>query len=135
MRISDWSSDVCSSDLEGIGEATRAAQIFKFFAGEALRIQGEKLQSVRPGVHVEITRQPVGIVGIITPWNFPIAIPAWQIAPALPYGNCVVFKPADLLPGCAWATADILSRPGLPAGLFNLDLGRASYRDSVCLYE
>src|SRR3546814_11617186 len=78
MRISDWSSDVCSSDLEGIGEATRAAQIFKFFAGEALRIQGEKLQSVRPGVDVEITREPVGIVGIITPWNFPIAIPAWR---------------------------------------------------------
>src|SRR3546814_6332604 len=106
MRISDWSSDVCSSDLEGIGEATRAAQIFKFFAGEALRIQGEKLQSVRPGVDVEITREPVGIVGIITPWNFPIAIPAWKIAPALAYGNCVVFRPADLVPGCAWAIAD-----------------------------
>src|SRR3546814_511220 len=102
---------------EGIGEATRAAQIFKFFAGEALRIQGEKLQSVRPGVDVEITREPVGIVGIITPWNFPIAIPSWKIAPALAYGNCVVFKPADLVPGCAWAIADILSRSGLPAGV------------------
>src|SRR3546814_14596883 len=74
---------------EGIGEATRAAQIFKFFAGEALRIQGEKLQSVRPGVDVEITREPVGIVGIITPWTFPIAIPAWQIAPARAYGTGV----------------------------------------------
>lgn len=111
---------------EGIGEATRAAQVFKFFAGEALRIQGEKLQSVRPGVDVEITREPVGIVGIITPWNFPIAIPAWKIAPALAYGNCVVFKPADLVPGCAWAIAEILSRSGLPAGAFNLVMGRGS---------
>ncbi len=111
---------------EGIGEATRAAQIFKFFAGEALRIQGEKLQSVRPGIEVEITREPVGIVGIITPWNFPIAIPAWKIAPALAYGNCVVFKPADLVPGCAWAIAEILSRSGLPAGAFNLVMGRGS---------
>ena len=58
---------------------------------------------VRPGVDVEITREPVGVVGIITPWNFPIAIPAWKIAPALAYGNTVVFKPADLVPGCAWA--------------------------------
>ncbi|MEQ8398506.1 aldehyde dehydrogenase family protein [Thalassobaculum sp.] len=111
---------------EGIGEATRAAQIFKFFAGEALRIQGEKVQSVRPGVDVEITREPVGIVGIITPWNFPIAIPAWKIAPALAYGNCVVFKPADLVPGCAWAIAEILSRSGLPKGAFNLVMGRGS---------
>lgn len=111
---------------EGIGEATRAAQIFKFFAGEALRIQGEKLASVRPGIDVEITREPVGIVGIITPWNFPIAIPAWKIAPALAYGNCVVFKPADLVPGCAWAIAEILSRSGLPAGAFNLVMGRGS---------
>lgn len=111
---------------EGIGEATRAAQIFKFFAGEALRIQGEKLQSVRPGVDVEITREPVGIVGLITPWNFPIAIPAWKIAPALAYGNCVIFKPADLVPGCAWAIAEILSRSGIPAGAFNLVMGRGS---------
>ncbi|NQW10770.1 MAG: aldehyde dehydrogenase family protein [Alphaproteobacteria bacterium] len=111
---------------EGIGEATRAAQVFKFFAGEALRIQGEKVASVRPGVDVEITREPVGVVGIITPWNFPIAIPAWKIAPALAYGNCVVFKPADLVPGCAWALAEILSRAGLPEGVFNLVMGRGS---------
>src|SRR5690606_25145369 len=90
---------------EAIGEVGRAGQIFKYFAGEALRIRGEKLSSVRPGVDVEITREPVGVVGIITPWNFPIAIPAWKIAPALAFGNCVVFKPADLVPGCAWAIA------------------------------
>ena len=74
---------------EAIGEATRAGQIFDFFAGEALRIPGEKLASVRPGVDIELTREPVGVVGIIAPWNFPIAIPAWKIAPALAYGNCV----------------------------------------------
>ena len=111
---------------EGIGETVRAGQIFKFFAGEALRITGEKLASVRPGVDVEITREPLGVVGIITPLNFPIAIPAWKIAPALAYGNAVVFKPADLVPGCGWALADILARAGLPEGVFNLVMGRGS---------
>ena len=109
---------------EGIGEASRAGYIFKFFAGEALRIQGEKLPMTRPGIEADITREPVGVVGIIAPWNFPIAIPAWKIAPALAYGNAVVFKPADLVPGSAWALAEILSRAGLPAGVFNLVMGR-----------
>jgi acyl-CoA reductase-like NAD-dependent aldehyde dehydrogenase len=108
---------------EGIGETTRAAMIFKFFAGEALRCGGEVLPSVRPGVGVEVFRQPLGVVGLITPWNFPIAIPAWKIAPALAYGNCVVFKPAELVPGCGWALADILQRCGVPAGVFNLVMG------------
>ncbi|MBN6150894.1 aldehyde dehydrogenase family protein [Xanthomonas sp. AmX2] len=108
---------------ESIGEAARAGQIFKFFAGEALRIPGEKLASTRPGVDVEITREPVGTVGIIAPWNFPLAIPAWKIAPALAYGNTVVFKPAEIVPGCAWAIAEILSRAGLPDGAFNLVIG------------
>jgi aldehyde dehydrogenase (NAD+) len=111
---------------EGIGEATRAGNIFKYFAGECLRLSGEILPSVRSGVSVEITREPVGVVGLITPWNFPIAIPAWKIAPALAYGNCVVLKPADLVPGCAWALAEIISRSGIPAGVFNLVMGRGS---------
>lgn len=111
---------------EGIGETVRAAQIFDFFAGEALRLSGEALPSVRPGVGVEITREAVGVVGIITPWNFPIAIPAWKLAPALCYGNTVVFKPADLVPGSAWALVDILQRAGLPAGVLNLVMGRGS---------
>jgi aldehyde dehydrogenase (NAD+) len=111
---------------EGIGEAARAGYIFRFFAGEVLRIQGDKVPSVRPGVDVEVTREPIGVVGIITPWNFPLAIPAWKIAPALAYGNCVVFKPADLVPGCAWAIAEIISRSGIPAGVFNLVMGRGS---------
>lgn len=108
---------------EGIGEATRAGQIFTFFAGEVVRTAGELLPSVRPGVAVEITREPVGVVALITPWNFPLAIPAWKIAPALAYGNCVVFKPAELVPGCAWAIADIISRAGFPPGVFNLVMG------------
>ncbi|ANT27549.1 aldehyde dehydrogenase family protein [Bordetella pertussis] len=111
---------------EGVSEVTRAGHIFKFFAGEALRIQGEKLPMTRPGIEVDVTREPVGVVGIIAPWNFPIAIPAWKIAPALAYGNTVVFKPADLVPGSAWALAEILSRAGLPAGVFNLVMGRGS---------
>ena len=111
---------------EGIGETARAGQIFKFFAGEALRLKGDKLASVRPGVEVEVVREALGVVGIITPWNFPIAIPAWKIAPAICYGNAVVFKPADLVPGCGWALADIISRSGLPEGVFNLVMGRGS---------
>ena len=111
---------------EGIGEATRAGQIFDFFAGEALRIPGEKFASVRPNVDIEVTREPLGVVGIIAPWNFPLAIPAWKIAPALAYGNTVVFKPADLVPGCAHALAEIIVRAGVPKGVFNLVVGRGS---------
>ena len=111
---------------EGIGEATRAGQIFKFFAGECLRLAGEAIPSVRPGIGVEVTREPIGVVGLITPWNFPIAIPAWKIAPALAFGNCVVLKPADLVPGSAWALAEIISRSGIPAWVFNLVMGRGS---------
>jgi len=111
---------------EAIGEVMRAGQIFKFFAGEAVRVGGEKLPSVRPGVEVEITREPVGVVGLITPWNFPIAIPSWKIAPALAFGNTVVFKPAQWVPGCAWALADILVRAGVPSGVFNLVMGSGS---------
>ncbi|MBU3056720.1 aldehyde dehydrogenase family protein [Pseudomonas indica] len=108
---------------ESIGEVARAGNIFKFFAGECLRQSGELLASVRPGIAVEVTREPLGVIGLITPWNFPIAIPAWKIAPALAYGNCVVIKPADLVPGCAWALAEIISRAGFPAGVFNLVMG------------
>jgi len=100
---------------EGIAETARAGHIFNFFAAEALRQRGDILPSVRDGVGVEITREPLGVVGIITPWNFPMAIPAWKIAPALAFGNTVVFKPAELVPGCAWEIVDILHRAGLPS--------------------
>jgi len=111
---------------EGIGEAARAGQIFAFFAGEALRLGGEVVPSVRPGVGVEMTREAVGVVGMITPWNFPIAIPAWKIAPALAWGNTIVIKPADLVPHSVWALCDILDRAGLPKGVLNLVMGRGS---------
>jgi aldehyde dehydrogenase (NAD+) len=111
---------------EGVGEVARAGQILKFHAGQALRNPGEHVPSVRPGVEVLVTREPVGVVSIITPWNFPIAIPAWKIAPALAYGNAVVFKPADLVPASAWHLVDILHRSGLPAGVLNLVMGRGS---------
>ncbi|MCK1287732.1 aldehyde dehydrogenase family protein [Bradyrhizobium sp. 44] len=111
---------------EGIGEVARAGQIFAFFAGEALRMIGEKGASVRPGIDVELTREPMGVVGMITPWNFPIAIPAWKIAPALCYGNTVVFKPAELVPGSAHALSEIITRSGIPSGVFNLVVGSGS---------
>ena len=110
----------------GIAEVTRAGQIFKFFAQEALRIEGVSVASVRPGVEVSVTREAVGVVGLICPWNFPIAIPAWKMAPALAFGNTVVIKPADLVPGSVWALADILSRTALPKGVVNLVMGRGS---------
>jgi aldehyde dehydrogenase (NAD+) len=111
---------------EGIGEVTRAGNIFKFFAGEALRVGGEHCNSVRAAIEIDILREPLGVVGLITPWNFPIAIPAWKIAPALAFGNTVVFKPAELAPASAWSLAEIISRSGLPHGVFNLVMGKGS---------
>jgi aldehyde dehydrogenase (NAD+) len=111
---------------DGIGEAGRAGYIFKYFAGETLRQTGDKLDSVRPGIEIEVTREPLGVVGLITPWNFPLAIPAWKIAPALAFGNCIVFKPAELAPGSPWALADIIQRAGLPPGVLNLLMGPGS---------
>lgn len=118
--------------VEGVGEVVRAGRVFKFFAGEALRLSGERLANIRPDVEAEVRREPEGVAGIITPWNFPIAIPAWKIAPALAYGNAVVFKPADLVPASAWALAEIISRAGqLPAGVFNLVMGPGSQVGNV----
>jgi acyl-CoA reductase-like NAD-dependent aldehyde dehydrogenase len=111
---------------EAIGEVVRAGYIFKFFAGEALRYSGEHIRSVRPGVEIDVLRQPIGVVGIISPWNYPIAIPSWKIAPALAFGNAVIFKPAELAPGCGWAIAEIISRSGIPKGVFNLVMGSGS---------
>jgi aldehyde dehydrogenase (NAD+) len=111
---------------EGIAEVVRAGQIFRFFAGEAVRNTGEVVESLRAGTDISIFREPLGVVGLITPWNFPMAIPAWKIAPALAYGNTVVFKPADLVPASAWALTDILVRAGLPQGVLNLTMGRGT---------
>ncbi len=114
---------------EAIGEVVRAGHIFKFFAGEALRVSGEHLDSVRPGIEVDVLRQPVGVVGIITPWNFPIAIPAWKIAPALAYGNAVVFKPADLMMGRGSVIGPVADKApfGLSAGICITSLKYATH--------
>lgn len=111
---------------EARGEAVRAGQIFRFFAGEAVRLGGDLVDSVRPGIHVETLREPLGVVAAITPWNFPLAIPAWKVAPALAYGNAVILKSAELVPGCATELADIIRRAGVPDGAFGLLIGRGS---------
>ena len=108
---------------EAVGEVARAGQILRFAAGEAVRNTGELIDSVRPGITVEMTREPVGVVGLITPWNFPIAIPAWKAAPALAYGNAVILKPAALVPASAWALVDVLVRAGVPEGVLGLVFG------------
>ncbi len=116
---------------EGMGEVARAGRIFKYFAGEALRRHGQNLDSVRPGVEVATFREPLGVFGLITPWNFPIAIPAWKTAPALAFGNTVVMKPAGPTPATAAAMADILFEAGLPAGVFNMVIGRGQVGDAI----
>lgn len=108
---------------EATGEVMRAARIFKYFAGEALRRHGQALESTRPGLDVSTYREAVGVFGLITPWNFPIAIPAWKTAPALAFGNTVVLKPANPTPAIAHALAEIIHECGAPAGVFNMVLG------------
>ena len=108
---------------EGIGEVVRSGQFFQYYAAEVLRLMGENTVSVRPGVDVEVHREPLGVVGIVTPWNFPMAVAAWKVAPALAYGNAVVLKPAELVPASAWILAEVISRSGLPDGVFNLVMG------------
>lgn len=108
---------------EGVGETYRSGQFFHYYAAEVLRQMGETADSVRPGVEIQTHREPVGVVGIITPWNFPTATGAWKIAPALAFGNAIVFKPANQVPASAWALTEIISRQGLPAGTFNLVMG------------
>lgn len=105
---------------DGIGEVMRASHVFHFFAGETLRCGGENLPSTRPNIGVQTSREPVGVVGLITPWNFPIAIAAWKIAPALAFGNTVVLKPSEDTPGVAAELFRIMERCGLPAGVANL---------------
>ena len=108
---------------EGKGEVYRAGQFFTYYAAEVLRQMGDICQSVRPGVEVQVTREPMGVVGIITPWNFPTALPSWKLAPAIAFGNGVVWKPANLTPASATALMDIIARQDLPQGLVNMVLG------------
>jgi aldehyde dehydrogenase (NAD+) len=116
---------------EGVGETVRAARILKYFAGEALRLHGQNLASVRPGVEIQTYRQAVGVYGLITPWNFPIAIPAWKAAPALAFGNTVVLKPAGPTPATAEALVAILHEAGLHKGVLNLVIGRGRVGQAI----
>ncbi|MFT5483180.1 MAG: acyl-CoA reductase-like NAD-dependent aldehyde dehydrogenase, partial [Halieaceae bacterium] len=108
---------------EGKGEVYRSGQFFQYYAAEVLRQMGETADSVRPGIEVETRREPIGVVAVITPWNFPMATAAWKIAPALAFGNSVIFKPANLVPASAVALTEIISRQNMPAGTFNLVMG------------
>ena len=111
---------------EGIGEVYRSGQFFQYFGAEVLRQMGELATSTRSNVNVEVTREPLGVIGVITPWNFPIAVAAWKIAPALAFGNCVVLKPSEIVPASAIAFADIVHRSGLPKGVLNCVQGPGS---------
>ena len=108
---------------EGVGEVARAGQFFTFYAAECHRQYGENADSVRPGIEVDVRREPLGVVAVVSPWNFPMATASWKIAPALAYGNAVIWKPSSLTPASAWALAEIVSRQGLPPGTFNLVMG------------
>lgn len=111
---------------EGIGETRRAVAILRYFAGEVQQPDGEHYPSANPNTLLFTMREPIGVVGIITPWNFPIAIPAWKIAPAIAFGNTVVFKPASLTPLCAVRLVEVLEEAGLPKGVVNLVTGGGS---------
>lgn len=108
---------------EGKGEVFRAGQFFTYYAHEVLRQLGENADSVRPGIEVDVRREPVGTVAIISPWNFPTATASWKIAPALAYGNAVIWKPANLTPASAVALTEIITKQDIPPGLFNLVMG------------
>ncbi|MHA7849287.1 aldehyde dehydrogenase family protein [Roseovarius sp.] len=108
---------------EGKGEVYRAGQFFTYYAHEILRQLGENADSVRPGIEVDVRREPVGTVAVISPWNFPTATASWKIAPALAYGNAVIWKPANLTPASAHALTEIITRQDIPKGLFQLVMG------------
>jgi len=108
---------------DSLGEVQRAINIIEFMAGEARRLNGETLTSELPRNFAYTIRQPLGVVGAITPWNFPVAIPVWKIAPALVCGNTVVFKPATFTPLAAMKIVEIFEQAGLPAGVLNLVMG------------
>ena len=111
---------------EGRGEIYRAGQFFTYYAAEVLRQMGDTADSVRPGIEIDVRREPVGVVAIISPWNFPMATAAWKIAPALAFGNAVIWKPANLTPASAVALTEIIAQQDIPAGLFNLLMGSGS---------
>jgi aldehyde dehydrogenase (NAD+) len=111
---------------ESKGEVGRGVSLFRYYAGETMQPIGEVYPSASASTLLYAEHVPLGVVALITPWNFPIAIPAWKIAPALAYGNTVVFKPAELTPLTAWHLVDVLEKAGLPPGVLNLVNGQGS---------
>ena len=111
---------------EGRGEVYRAGQFFTYYAAEVLRQIGDNADSVRPDIEIDVRRDPVGVVAVVSPWNFPTATAVWKIAPALAFGNAIIWKPANLVPASAVALAEIIASTDLPAGLFNLVMGAGS---------
>lgn len=111
---------------EGKGEVYRAGQFFTYYAAECLRLTGENADSVRDGVEIDVRREPIGTVAVISPWNFPTATASWKIAPALCYGNAVVWKPANITPASAVALTEIIEKQDIPKGLFSLVMGAGS---------
>ena len=107
---------------EGRGETFRAGEFYQYYAAECLRQIGESAASVRPGINIDISREPIGVAGLITPWNFPIAIAAWKMGPALAYGNTIVLKPSEVTPATAHLLAEVLDKH-LPKGVFNMVQG------------
>ena len=134
-----WGRELATEEgktrLEGVGEVRRAAQILRYYAAEGDRPAGEIFASPRAGEQILVTRKPVGVVGVITPFNFPIAIPAWKISPALVYGNTVVWKPASSVPLLAIRLAQALTDAGLPPGVLNLVIGGAELGDALVNHD
>lgn len=125
----EWGAELAREEgktlPEAVAEVRGAARILRYYAGEADRESGEIYASPRPGENVLVVRKPIGVIGMITPFNFPIAIPAWKIGPALSYGNTVVWKPSSLVPLLAYRLARALTEAGLPDGVLNLVYGEA----------
>ncbi|MFJ2620951.1 aldehyde dehydrogenase family protein [Glutamicibacter sp. NPDC087344] len=135
----DFGEQLCTEEgktrSEGIGEVLRAAQVLSYYAAEAERAAGSVFHSPRAGEQILVTHKPLGVIGVITPFNFPIAIPAWKIAPALIFGNTVVFKPASAVPLLAMRLVQALAHAGLPAGVLNLVLGGGALGDTFMEHE
>ncbi|PRC42357.1 aldehyde dehydrogenase, partial [Mycobacterium sp. ITM-2017-0098] len=130
-----WGHELATEEgktkAEGVGEVRRAAQILRYYGNEGDRQAGEIYSSPRAGEQILVTRKPLGVVAVITPFNFPIAIPAWKIAPALVYGNAVVWKPASTVPLLAVRLAQALTEAGLPPGVLNLVIGGSDIGDAL----
>lgn len=134
-HAAEWGLDLAAEEgkttAEGIGEVRRAAQILRYYGAEGDRQAGEIYASPRAGEQILVTRKPVGVIAAITPFNFPIAIPAWKIAPALVFGNTVVWKPASTVPLLALRLAHALTSAGLPPGVLNLVVGGTEIGDAL----